>query len=1345
MQISKQRILGLLVFPAVVLAGLVLLRPAANSHVPVDAQPNARNKDTPHQAETATPSPPPLAQSASPAAAAAASSVSAPSPAQLWAAPGETTGEKLDPKSVSYAEAQGEGVKPKGRSSPFDPGSLTPLAALRRGDNVVLPLLGGEQVTGKVNLVQQEAGWVRVGGELTGPRSGSFSLGSSGKNAGGTILLPQEQIAYAITEQPDGQVVMQEKPLSEVICFPIPRPRDEPVAAVRGFGPQEAPPILSSRPGAAAVLYLDFDGETVTDPNWNSGNTIVAQPSSLTSAQITEVWNRVKEDYWPFNIDVTTDRNRYNNAPVGSRMRCIITPTDTAAPGFGGVAYLNSFDKAGSLFSSTIPCWVFNSSVVGVAEAASHEFGHTFGLYHDGRTSPAEAYYQGHGTGAVSWGPIMGCAYTPLVVQWSKGEYASANNQEDDLAIIANAVNGFGYVADEAGNSLGSAGTLNAPGGAVNQTGIISPAEGGGNNDVDFYAFTAGVGVVIINANPASISPNLDILLQVQNSAGTVVASSNPDTALNATVSCGIGAVGTYYITVQGTGRGAVLGDGYSNYGSIGHYSLSGTVPLAPPSITTQPQPQSQTVTVGSIVTFSVSASGSWPLYYQWRLNGANITGATGAGYTITAAGTSDAGNYSVAIANAVAWITSTDATLAVLLPFPGIYNTGLSDSRTVLTDGQVDPHYKLVVNPSNPASSSSVVHDSTVFPIVNGPWIQNSSKSKWIGPARDTVSAAAGNYSYQLNLDLSGYDPRTAYLAGSWAVDDSGSIFLNGVDTGFRSTNIFYSFSTFTLTNGFVRGTNLIEFRVNNGASWTGLRVENLRATAQKEAPGLLTRLSPTGSLDAGSIQRYAWKADAAADWYELYVLLNGSLFCDKWFALSNSVSGDPASFAVDIGGHGSGSYQWYVRGWSPGGYGPWSSPGAFTLGIPGAVALLAPANGASLANRHPELTWSQAVPAATWFRLYVTRNGSKYLDQWVEGLTNWKPTADLLAGSYSWWVQPYNAAGLGPRTANANFTIPLAVPGALALVSPTGGGVEPSLKQLYTCRADAAAAWYELYIVQNGKMLCDKWLTLSNSVAENGSGNFAVVMGGHTGGSYQWWVRGWGPDGLGPWSSTGSFTMATVPPPGPVTLLTPADSGKAGNALLPAFPLPGTNNANVLVRQPEFTWTASSPEASWYRLYVVRNGSKYVDQWVEGVTNFVLASDLPGGSYAWAVLPWSEAGSGLWSTNFTFTIQTAVPGTLTLLSPSNSIASGLTQRYTWAADAAATWYELYVMRNGSAFGDQWYTLTNSVADTNSGNFAVDLGGHSAGTYQWWVRGWGPDGLGIWSGPASFTSEATP
>jgi hypothetical protein len=48
-----------------------------------------------------------------------------------------------------------------------------------------------------------------------------------------------------------------------------------------------------------------------------------------------------------------------------------------------------------------------------------------------------EEYYLGHGTGAISWCPIMGAGYYTTVGQWSKGEYKLANNHEDDLAIIA--------------------------------------------------------------------------------------------------------------------------------------------------------------------------------------------------------------------------------------------------------------------------------------------------------------------------------------------------------------------------------------------------------------------------------------------------------------------------------------------------------------------------------------------------------------------------------------------------------------------------------------------------------------------------------------------------------------------------------------------------------------------------------------------------------------------------------------------------------------------------------------------------------------------------------------------
>ncbi len=232
---------------------------------------------------------------------------------------------------------------------------------------------------------------------------------------------------------------------------------------------------------------------------------------------------------------------------------------------------------------------------------------------------------------------------------------------------------------------------------------------------------------------------------------------------------------------------------------------------------------------------------------YQWRFNNTPISGATTNNYVITGVATNDAGNYRVIISNAAGQTNSAEATLTVLVPFPGIYNTGVDAGRALLLDGAVDPHYKLVVNADNPASTDAFAQSTVPSP----PWIAASNKSRWIGPYLE-ATASHGNYSYQLLLDLTGYDPASAFLAGSWAADDAGSLFLNGADTGFRSAS-FSTFSTFTLTNRFVSGTNTLEFRVvNGGDNPTGLRVENLRGTAQA---GAVTQLPPrivTQPLDA-------------------------------------------------------------------------------------------------------------------------------------------------------------------------------------------------------------------------------------------------------------------------------------------------------------------------------------------------------------------------------------------------------------------------------------------------------------------------------------------------------------
>src|SRR5205823_485693 len=83
------------------------------------------------------------------------------------------------------------------------------------------------------------------------------------------------------------------------------------------------------------------------------------------------------------------------------------------------------------------------------------------------------------------------------------------------------------------------------------------------------------------------------------------------------------------------------------------------------PAVTTQPA--NQTVTVGQTATFTVVATGTAPLSYQWKKNGAAISGATSASYTTPATTSADNGaQFVVVVSNVAGNVTSTAATLTV-------------------------------------------------------------------------------------------------------------------------------------------------------------------------------------------------------------------------------------------------------------------------------------------------------------------------------------------------------------------------------------------------------------------------------------------------------------------------------------------------------------------------------------------------------------------------------------------------------------------------------------------------------------------------------------------------------
>jgi hypothetical protein len=88
------------------------------------------------------------------------------------------------------------------------------------------------------------------------------------------------------------------------------------------------------------------------------------------------------------------------------------------------------------------------------------------------------------------------------------------------------------------------------------------------------------------------------------------------------------------------------------------------TTPMVAPAVVTQPS--SRFATAGQSVTFTIAASGTAPLSYQWQKNGATIPGATNATLTLASVQPSDAGNYRVMVANAAGSVPSADATLTI-------------------------------------------------------------------------------------------------------------------------------------------------------------------------------------------------------------------------------------------------------------------------------------------------------------------------------------------------------------------------------------------------------------------------------------------------------------------------------------------------------------------------------------------------------------------------------------------------------------------------------------------------------------------------------------------------------
>ena len=349
---------------------------------------------------------------------------------------------------------------------------------------------------------------------------------------------------------------------------------------------------------------------------------------------IQTIWQQVSGDFSPFDVNVTTEdpgeAALVNTGGGDDRwgMRVVMTPDDFPAPGAGGVAYIGSFrwgyNQAGA---TDTPCYVFNRVPEQATLAVSHEVGHSLGLSHDGTngSNPFQQnaeYYSGHGgNGETSWGAIMGAPYDRNVTTWDRGEFFGSNNGgananynsgPDDIAVIISPPNGFGIIPDEHGDQDTLATELTGPIDAndrvqLSRFGIIERS-----NDLDFFQFQAGSGTLdltidpyitqawtrandgsfsssiesaLFNTNywPANVSANLDVEAKLYDASGTLIATSNPN-GLRASFSGLQISAGIYYLSIDGVGFGNPTSnppDGYTDYGSIGQYLITGSMPVA--------------------------------------------------------------------------------------------------------------------------------------------------------------------------------------------------------------------------------------------------------------------------------------------------------------------------------------------------------------------------------------------------------------------------------------------------------------------------------------------------------------------------------------------------------------------------------------------------------------------------------------------------------------------------------------------------------------------------------------------------------------------------------------------
>jgi serine protease len=378
-----------------------------------------------------------------------------------------------------------------------------------------------------------------------------------------------------------------------------------------------------------------------------------------------------------------------------------------------------------------------------------------------------------------------------------------------------------------------------------------------------------------------------------------------------------------------------------------------------------------------------------------------------------------------------------------------------------------------------------------------------------------------------------------------------------------------------------------------------------------------------------------------------------------------------------------------------------------------------------------NPTFLWNKVATAATHYHLYVVGSTGVVVDQWYDASlicdvntcsVNPGPTVTLAGGNYSWYMQPYGAAGYGPWSAKLNFSTTIPTAPAAAVPTAPIGDIGTNYNPDYIWARVAGATYYHVYVSGPSGVVLDKWYTASSICNTTTCTVASPTLGG---GAHVLYVQTWNPAGFGPWSMVTNFS--TTPP----SLPTMATN------LLPNTDI-GTNYT------PNYTWDKVTG-AAWYHLAVSGPSGTVLDKWYEAssicptTTCTVTSPTLGGGAFTWYVQTYNSAGYGPWTaaTHFNTTIPTA-PEVATNLLPNTDIGTNYTPNYTWDKVATATYYHLTVSGPSGVVLDKWYDAPTICPTATCTVTSPTLGG---GAYTWYVQTWNSAGYGPLSAATHFSA----